>query len=218
MRKTPLLTLLASAMLLAGCTSHVADKQQYSGFINDYSQLKPASSASDRPTLRWVSPDYRDSDYTSVVYTPVVYYPAAKPTARVSQQTLDQIRRYADTRLKTAIAERKQLVTQPGPRTLIVRSAITGVTAENEGVQFYEVVPVAAVIASTMAATGHRTQNSALFLEIEARNAQTGKPLIKVVRKAFGNPLNNSSAPITYGDVKSAIDDTVSDAVHFSAP
>lgn len=148
----------------------------------------------------------------------MVYYPAAKPTARVSQQTLDQIRSYTDTRLKAAIGERKKLVTQPGPHTLIVRSAITGVTAENEGVQFYEVVPVAAVIASTMAATGHRTQNSALFLEIEARDAQTGKPLIKVVRKAFGKPLNNSSAPITYGDVKSAIDDTVSDAVHFSAP
>lgn len=218
MRKISLLTLMASAMLLAGCTSHVADKQQYSGFITDYSQLKPATSASDRPTLRWISPDYRDGDYTSVVYTPVVYYPAAKPTARVSQQTLDQIRSYADSRLKAAIGERKKLVTQPGPHTLIVRSAITGVTAENEGVQFYEVVPVAAVIASTMAANGHRTQNSALFLEIEARDAQTGKPLIKVVRKAFGKPINNSSAPITYADVKSAIDDTVSDTVHLSAP
>lgn len=218
MRKISLLTLLAGAALLAGCTSHVTDKQHYSGFIQDYSQLKPASSASDRPTLRWISPDYRSSDYSSVLYTPVVYYPAAKPTARVSQQTLDQIRSYTDTRLKAAIGERKKLVKQPGPRTLIVRSAITGVTAENEGVQFYEVVPVAAVIASTMAATGHRTQNSALFLEIEARDAQTGKPLIKVVRKAFGKPLNNSSAPITYGDVKSAIDETVSDAMNFSAP
>lgn len=218
MPNIPLVTLLAGAMLLAGCTSRVADKQQYSGFISDYSQLKPATSASDRPTLRWISPDYRASDYTSVVYTPVIYYPAAKPNARVSQQTLDQIRSYTDTRLKAAIAERKRLVTQPGPRTLIVRSAITGVMAENEGVQFYEVVPVAAVIASTMAATGHRTQNSALFLEIEARDAQTGKPMIKVVRKAFGKPLDNSSAPITYGDMKSAIDDTVSDAVHFSTP
>ena len=218
MRKISLLTLLAGAALLAGCTSHVADKQQYSGFLQDYSQLKPATSASDRPTLRWISPDYRSSDYHSVVYTPMIYYPAAKPNARVSQQTLDQIRSYTDTRLKAAIGERKKLVTQPGPRTLIVRSAITGVTAENEGVQFYEVVPVAAVIASTMAATGHRTQNSALFLEIEARDAQTGKPLIKVVRKAFGKPLNNSSAPITYGDVKSAIDETVSDAMNFSAP
>lgn len=35
MRKTSLLTLMASAMLLAGCTSHVADKQQYSGFITE---------------------------------------------------------------------------------------------------------------------------------------------------------------------------------------
>jgi hypothetical protein len=99
-----------------------------------------------------------------------------------------------------------------------VKSAITAVTAENEGVQFYEVVPIAAVVASTMAATGHRTQNSALFLEVEAVDAQTGKPMIKAVRKAFGKSLPNNSAPITLNDVRPGIDEMVRDVVAFSAP
>jgi len=47
MRKTSVTALLAvSALLLSGCTSHVADKQHYSGFLADYSQLKPSESAS----------------------------------------------------------------------------------------------------------------------------------------------------------------------------
>ena len=211
-------SVLTLALLAAGCTSHVADKQQYSGFLGDYSALQSAQSPSGKPTLRWISPDYHSADYRSVVYTPVVYYPAAHPTARIDQPTLDGIRQYTDSQLKQAIAARKPLVAQKGPQTLLVKAAITSVTAENEGVQFYEVVPVAAVIASTMAATGHRTQNSALFLEMEAVDAQTGKPLIKVVRKAFGKTLPNNSAPITLNDVRPGIDEMVRDAVAFSAP
>ncbi|EJL90660.1 DUF3313 domain-containing protein [Pantoea sp. GM01] len=211
----PVLTL---ALLAAGCTSHVADKQQYSGFLGDYSQLQPEKSPSGKPTLRWVSPDYRDADYRGVVYTPVVYYPVPRPNARVSQQTLDEVRSYTDSQLKRAISERKPLVTQKGPQTLVVKTAITAVSAENKGMQFYEVVPVAAVVASTMAATGHRTQESALFLEVEAVDGQTGKPLIKVVRKAFGKPLPNSSTPITLNDLRPAIDEMVRDVVAFSTP
>ncbi|AMG58066.1 DUF3313 domain-containing protein [Pantoea vagans] len=219
MRKTSVAALLAvSALLLSGCTSHVADKQHYSGFLADYSQLKPSESASGEPTLRWISPDYKSSQYQDVLYTPVVFYPAARPTARVSQQTLDQIRSYTDIQLKGAIATHLPLVNQASPHTLKVRAAITAVSAENEGVQFYEVVPIAAVVASTMAASGHRTQNSELFLEIEASDAVTGKPLIRVVRKAFGKTVGNSTTPITFDDLKPGIDTLVRDTVSFNAP
>jgi len=219
MRKTSVAALLAvSALLLSGCTSHVADKQHYSGFLADYSQLKPSESASGETTLRWISPDYKSSQYQDVLYTPVVFYPAARPTARVSQQTLDQIRSYTDIQLKGAIATRLPLVNQASPHTLKVRAAITAVSAENEGVQFYEVVPIAAVVASTMAASNHRTQNSELFLEIEASDAVTGKPLIRVVRKAFGKTVGNSTTPITFDDLKPGIDTLVRDTVSFNAP
>ncbi|MCX3309515.1 DUF3313 domain-containing protein [Pantoea vagans] len=219
MRKTFVAALLAvSALLLSGCTSHVADKQHYSGFLADYSQLKPSESASGEPTLRWISPDYKSSQYQDVLYTPVVFYPAARPSARVSQQTLDQIRSYTDIQLKGAIATRLPLVNQASPHTLKVRAAITAVSAENEGVQFYEVVPIAAVVASTMAASGHRTQNSELFLEIEASDAVTGKPLIRVVRKAFGKTVSNSTTPVTFDDLKPGIDTLVRDTVSFNAP
>ncbi|WP_312756416.1 DUF3313 domain-containing protein [Pantoea brenneri] len=219
MRKTSVVVLLAvSALLLSGCTSHVTDKQQYSGFLADYSQLQPTASASGEPTLRWISPDYKSSQYKDVLYTPLVYYPAAHPTARVSQQTLDQVLSYTDIQLKGAIATRRPLVSQVTPHTLKVRAAITAVSAENEGVQFYEVVPVAAVVATTMAASGHRTQNSELFLEIEASDAVTGKPLIRVVRKAFGKTVSNSNTPITFEDLKPGINTMVRDTVSFNAP
>ncbi|MBE5250828.1 DUF3313 domain-containing protein [Mixta mediterraneensis] len=218
MRTSSLTALLVVAsLLLMGCTSQVADKQQYSGFLGDYSELKPSDSASGQPTLRWISPDYHNSNYNEVVYTPVVYYPAARPTQRISQQTLDEVRNYIDIQLKGAIATRKPLVSQKGPRSLSVRSAITAVTAENKGMQFYEMVPIAAVVAGTMAASGYRIQNSELFLEVEISDARTGKPLIKVVRKAFGKTVTNSNAPITFADLKPGLDTMIRDAVAFDA-
>lgn len=218
MRKSSVAALLAvSSLLLAGCTSHVADKEQYSGFLGDYSQLKPAESVSGEQTLRWISPDYQKGNFKNAHYTPVIYYPAAHPSQRISQQTLDEIRNYTDIQLKGAIATHWPLVASKSSQTLMVRAAITAVNAENKGMQFYEVVPVAAVVASTMAATGHRTQNSMLFLELEATDA-SGKPMIRVVRKAFGKTVNNSTTAITFADLKPGIDKMIRDAVSFTTP
>ncbi|WP_374189538.1 DUF3313 domain-containing protein [Erwinia sorbitola] len=216
--RLPLVAGLATlCVVLAGCSSKVADTTQYSGYLADYSKLKPTESPSGHQTLRWVSPDFKLSDYRGIYYTPVVYYPAAKPTARVSQATLDKVRAYLDQQLKTAVAERKPLVNQAGPGTLVMKTAITAVNAENQDMKFYEVVPVAAVVASTMAASGHRTQNSVLFLEAELLDAKTGKPVVEVVRKAYGKTVPNSSTPINEAELKSAIDEMVRDVVTFPA-
>ncbi|CAH0189466.1 hypothetical protein WB66_14085 [bacteria symbiont BFo1 of Frankliniella occidentalis] len=214
--RIPLIAGLAMACLvLAGCSSKVADTSQYSGFLPDYSHLKPEKSASGVQTLRWVSPDYQSAKYNAIHYTPAVYYPAAKPTARVSQQTLDQIRAYLDQTLKAAVARHKPLVNHAGRGTLELKTAITAVNAENQDMKFYEVVPIAAVVASTMAASGHRTQNSVLFLEMQLVDSQTGKPVMEAVRKAYGNTVPNNNAPITLTQLKSGIDQMVSDVVNF---
>lgn len=146
---------------------------------------------------------------------PVVFYPHPTPNSRVSAATLEQVRLYTESRFKQALAKRKPLTATPKPGSLIVKIAITAVTAENKDMQFYEVVPVAAVLASTMAATGHRTQNSELFIEAEVIDASSNQPVIKVIRKGLGKTVPNSSAPITAADVKDAIDDMVKDIVAF---
>lgn len=146
----------------------------------------------------------------------MVYFPAEKPTARVSQDTLNKIKAYATQRIKTALQNRFTILPSPtGSRVLVAKLAITAVSAENEDMKFYEVVPVAAVVASTMAATGHRTQNTALYIEGELIDQDTGKTVMEVVRKAYGKTVNNDSTPVTADDVKAAIDDIVTDITNF---
>ena len=58
MRTKMLFKVAALAGLLAstGCASKLAQPEQYSGFLKDYSKLKETTSASGKPELRWVSP------------------------------------------------------------------------------------------------------------------------------------------------------------------
>lgn len=206
------------AILLTGCASKTAEQSQYSGFLGNYAEMKPVKTASGHETLRWIAPDYQSDRYTSLYFAPVTYYPRALPNSRVSAATLEQIRSYTESSLKSALAGRKKIVDTPQPGGLIVKTAITAVTAENKDLQFYEVVPVAAVVAGTMAATGHRSQNAELFIEAEAIDVATGKPVIKVIRKGYGKSVANGAAPITPADVKGAIDDMVKDVATFSTP
>ncbi len=117
--------------------------------------------------------------------------------------------------MKEAIAQRKPVVTTAGPRSLIFRGAITGVDTSKEGLQFYEVVPVALVVAGTQMATGHRTMDTRLYFEGELIDAATNKPVIKVVRQGEGKDLNNESTPMAFENIKQVIDDMATDATMF---
>lgn len=209
------LTLLAGAIALGGCTSHVAKPEQYSGFLGDYSGLTETTSPSGKPVLRWVDPSFNPAAYSKLVWNPVTYYPNPKPTAQVSQKVLDGVLDYTNSRLKAAAAQRLQLVSHPQAGTLIFRGAIAQVGTEAEGLQFYEVLPVTLVVAGAESASGHRTMNTNLYFEAELIDAATGKPVLKVVRKGAGKDVSNSAQKVTVNDLKAVIDNLATDVTEF---
>ena len=206
---------LAGILALTGCAAKVAQPNQYSGFLKDYSSLKETTSASGKPELRWIDPNFNPANYDNIVYHPVTYYPVPKPTTQVGEKALQDILNYTNKELKQAISERKPLATTAGKRSLIFRGAITGVDSSKEGLQFYEVIPVAMIVAGTQAATGHRTMDTNLYFEAEVIDASTNKPVIKVVRKGEGKTLANENTPLTVDTLKQVIDDMAVDAVKF---
>jgi hypothetical protein len=70
---------------------------------------------------------------------------------------------------------------------------------------WHEVIPVAAVVGAASAATGHRDQNTELYIEVEFVDAASGLPVAKAVRKVFGKNLENESQEISADDFKAAI-------------
>ncbi|MGW8461404.1 DUF3313 domain-containing protein [Pseudomonas sp. GL-B-19] len=200
-----------SSLLLTGCVSKVTETEQYSGYLSNYNNLQQVETPSGGTAMRWVSPSWNPNAYDTVVFNKLELYPAPKPDERVSQQTLTDIQSYMTSKAKSTLGQKYREVTNTsaapaGSKPLLMRAAITGVNAENQGMKWYEVVPVAAVIGATQAATGHRDQDSTLFIEAEIIDARTNQTVAKVVRKVFGTTLENESQKITAQDFKVAID------------
>lgn len=206
---------LTGLLALAGCSSSVTAPEKYSGFLKNYSGLQETKSASGKTILRWVDPSFKSSNYDKLIFNPLTYYPVPKPTTQLGAQTLDKILAYANQQLKASAEKRIQLVSKPGPRTLIFHGAITGVDSSKQGLQFYEVIPVAMIVAGTEAATGHRTMETNLYFEGELIDSSTNKVVMKVVRKGEGKTVSNESAPITVDSLKSVIDGMATDASMF---
>lgn len=213
MKKTTLLhaLLCASILGLVGCASSQVDPAHYSGFLKDYSLLKPASSASGAPVMRWITPDLIAARYNAVYIEPSQFYPQPHPTAVISAQTLQQISRYFDTALKREMSKVMPLASAPGPGTIVVRPAITAVSTRNEGLQPYEVVPIALVAAAVNTAAGGRDQSVELATEAAFIDGGTHDVLAQVVRKGGGKNLENDQTQLTLDDVKGVIDVWASD-------
>jgi len=199
-----------SSLLLAGCVSKVTEQSQYSGFLPSYDGLQEVTTPSGQKAMRWMAPGFTPGAYNTVVFNQLEMYPAPKPTERVNLQTLQSLQEFASSSVKSTLSQRYKVVptlqaAPAGARTLIMRAAITGVSASTEGMHWYEVVPIAAVVGGVSAATGHRDQNTELYVEAYFVDATSGLPVMKVVRKVFGKTLENNSQAITANDFKAAI-------------
>lgn len=207
-------------LLLGGCTSRVINKTQYSGYLSNYGNLQEVATSTGGTTLRWVNPSWNPNAYDAVAFDRLELYPAPKPTERVNQQTFNDIQSHMTDKAKTTLGEKYRIVTDAnaasaGSKTIVMRAAITGVSASNEGMKWYEVVPIAAVIGATQAAIGRRDQNTELYIEAELIDAKSNQTMVRVVRKVFGKQLPNENQNITAQDFKAAIDELNRDLWEF---
>lgn len=206
---------LAAGLLLAGCASQTTQPSQYSGFLADYSQLQPATSASGAPVMRWVSPDYKASNYRSVYIEKPVFYPTPTPSDQVSQAVLNEISEYLYQAMRRELQGSMTVVNQPDMDSLVLRSAITAVDVSTEGLKVYEVIPIALAVAAASTAAGTRDRTSEIYVEMEGIDARTSKPMLRVVRKGHGQDLENSSTQLTLKTLKPALDVWAADARAF---
>lgn len=205
-----------TVMLLGGCASKVTQPDQYSGFIPSYADLRHTTSASGQPVLRWVADGFSPGDYDTIVFEQLELYPAPRPDDRVNLETLQELQTFTSTNIRDELEQKYDIVANASDvsgssRTLILHAAITGVTATDEAMQWYEALPVTAVAGAASRAAGYRDQNTELFLETYLIDASTGKPVIKMVRKVGGKTLKDSHQPITTDDFKSAIKTLMTD-------
>ena len=107
---------------LVGCGG--SPKAAHSGFLDDYSKLKPAERWDG--AYHWESPKYQD--YRRFMVDPIVVHfaPNAKGTG-IDPTRLKQLTDGATQKLMETIAKRNKLVDEPGPGVVRVQAAITSI-------------------------------------------------------------------------------------------
>lgn len=201
---------LASA-ILSGCTSTLVEPDQYSGFLVDYSNLKEEKTPSGVTVARWIEPNIDASRYTSVYIEASQFYPRPKATDKIPQKTLDGITAYYDQALKREFSKALPIAQSPGPGTLIVKPAITAISAKTQSLHAYEVIPIALLAAGVSTAAGIRDQDTSLSTEAAFVDASDNRLVAQVVRKGTGNTLDNSSQVVVANDAKALLDGWASD-------
>ena len=194
----------AAVFLLAGpvVAQEKSAKSMQSGFLgNGYSQMKDAQSPSGQTVKRWIAPDLKPGAYDSIVIEPNVFYPQPQSTQQVSAQTLKDINDYFNESVKRELTGLFKFATEPGPKTLRLRTAITAVAVKDMGLKPYQLLPIAFI------ATGGKTSKDAsIAAEYEVQDTETGKVVAVGMRQGTGVELKSATQPLTLVDVKPVID------------
>ena len=202
--------IFASACLSAG----VAFAQQNSGYLGDsYSKLQDATSPSGHQAKRWLAPEMASGKYDKVLLEKTVLFPEPDATDQVSTSTLKEVTAYLDEALRRELSGASvQLATEPGPKTLRIKPAITAVAAKEQGLKPRELIPAALVIAAVKEVAGKRAKEATIAVEYELRDSQSNDVIGAGVRQGIGKKLENRDAQLTLAHFKPVIDGWAKDA------
>ena len=207
---------LLGTALMTGCMSAKPDKSDYSGWMDDYSNLSEFKTSSGAVAMRWVNPELKKGQYRALMIDPIAYYPAPPADSQVPQKTIQALPNYLTQQMRNNIGSEIKIVQKPGPGVLRLRAAITGVETPTEGPKAYEVIPVALIFAGASAATGHRDHNTLVYLEAQLIDSESGEVMAKSVRKGIGENLENDAAQMTLETAKPILNGWAKDAATFA--
>ncbi|GAA5216329.1 DUF3313 domain-containing protein [Corallincola platygyrae] len=183
------LALTLSIALLGACASAPETQETFSGYLEDYSKLKPVPD--DDTRLAWYADDYDVANYASVEIQDAKIWLSPKLSdeegiaADKQAAFAEYLVKALDKDLPGAIETGAE-----GTNTLIVKPAITGFSSGSADLEFYQYLPITLLVAGAMEASGNRDEVPVLFLEAEAVDKESGKVVAQTVRRLAGDDVD----------------------------
>jgi hypothetical protein len=205
-RKLVIIAIAIGIPALAVASDKLVQKDQYSGFLKDYSQLKEEKDADNEPVMRFINPKLTSGEYDKVMIDPVIFFPVPRPDENVDSATLSQIKDYFDKDLRQKIGEQAVIVDKAGPGVARMRIAITAVKAEDAALKPYQYIPFAFIAHSIKKAAGDSAKDADLYAEMEIVDSQSGERLGAVVKKGIGTEVKKMEEGAEKGEKKLVLD------------
>ncbi len=194
---TKSLVCLVVAVGLAGVgdAASQARKTSTSGFLGDYSQLKPGQKG--QAQLLYIDPAAEFSTYNAILMEPITVYASAEDSAlsRVPKDQIQELVNYLDATVREHLAGDYKFVTEPGPGTMRLRVALTEAQGAKVGLNAVSsITPIGLALGGLKkAVTGASTGVGSTRAEMELLDAQTGKRLAAAVDERVGGKISSFS-------------------------
>jgi hypothetical protein len=208
MEMTMKIALTALMMVaLTGCAvteQSKPDTVQTTGFLSDYSELKPGKK--DQMLLVYFAPDVDWAQYNKVILDPVQVWDSAD--SQVSAQDQKTLSSYYYNALHQNLSKNFTMVTQPGPGVLRVRIALTNPSTATPVLRTISViVPQARLLgAAKNLATGSYAFVGTAQSEGEILDSVTGRRLAAAVDRRGGGLSIKNADVWEWGDAENAMD------------
>jgi hypothetical protein len=200
------LTIVLVLLVAAGCATSRAPHYQ-SGFLHDYSKLKPDPEVPG--LLSYEAPNAELKKYKRFMLDPITMHIAPEVNVKEGQlnpKTIQKVTEYFYEAIKKAVEPEYPIVDKPDFDVARVRVAITGVEVNRKDLKFYQYVPVALVITGVGEATGLRNRLAVVFTEAEVTESLTDRLLSAVVWQNAGETSVTTTAELRSTDVFPALD------------
>lgn len=206
------IALLALALLpgLVACsTTRQARSVTESGFLKDYSMLKPGRG--DQARLLYIAEGVNWRTYTKVYIVPIQLWRGDEtnsPLGELSKEQQQLLVSLFHTSLNGALQKSFVMADRPGPGTLVVKAAITEAKGSRPVRNLLStVIPVglAANVLKTVV-FGKGLSVGDAQVEAELLDGETEQRLAAVVDRRVGTKALRTKFDGTFGDVKQAMD------------
>ena len=190
-----LAVLLSSVFVLAGCAQKQAKQEDFSGFLQDYSDFEEIEAGDGYQMVGWKSPDLKSNGYTAMIVDPVTIWPPRRKIERFSEEDVREALAYLNKRLREEVGKQITLTNEPGPGVLQMRAAITTVAVGFKPLQWYQFSPITATATVAGEVTGLRDEGVQLIAESELIDTSTGVRVGAGVR--LGSSKVGTDEPVT---------------------
>jgi hypothetical protein len=184
-------SILLAAGLLSGCQStYQARNVETSGFLGDYSQLKPGQG--DEALLVYLNPQANLGKYDKIMLDPVQIYAVKDSTvAKLPKEDLQRLANYLDATLREHLKADYTIVTTPGPGVLKLRVAITEARGAKVVLDTIStLLPIGLALSEVKnLATGSHTAVGSVGIEGELQDSVSGTRLFAAVDERVGRKI-----------------------------
>jgi len=196
------LSILLILLIFAGCSNNAPKKENFSGFMSDYSNLQPVTLPSGTILLHWRNKILKQGRYKKIILEPMVFYPKPQVNDNISTEVLDTIKSRVDQyMLDLAKKNNVQVTNTPDKDVLRIRSAFTAINITGEEFKAINLLPIMLIVTAAELSVGGRDQDVTMVHEYEVVDSITNESMIRGIRKGKTLQLANKTEKLTMKSV-----------------